>query len=54
MSATTKASQTALPYLAGGLADQPIDAGAEHAAEAVKSELHRADGTVQLQAAPAL
>ena len=35
--------------LAGGLADQPIDAGAEHAAEPVKGKLHRADGAVQLR-----
>ena len=38
--------------LPGGLADQPIDAGAEHAAEPVKGKLHRADGAVELWALP--
>jgi hypothetical protein len=41
-----------IAHLPGGLPDQPIDAGAEHAAEAVKGELHRADGSVQRRPLP--
>ena len=36
-----------IAHLPGGLPDQPIDAGAEHAAEAIEGKLHRADGPVQ-------
>src|SRR5262245_40729168 len=42
-----KGEPDGIAHQARGLADQSVDAGAEHAAEPVKGELHRSDGSVQ-------
>ena len=44
---TRKASQIGAAHLPGGLADQAVDAGTQHAAEAVEGELEEADAAAE-------